>query len=57
MNKNELNIAPIKDKMIMVRFDPNVYNEIGRLAKANKTSRGKIVRALVDKTIVLSKMS
>ena len=47
----ELNLAPIKDKMIMCRFDPEVFEELGKLAKKNKTSRGKVIRALVEKGI------
>lgn len=51
MKKIQLEIAPIKDKMIMVRFDPQIYKELTELAKSKNTSRGKIVRALVDKSI------
>lgn len=47
----ELNLAPVKDKMIMCRFDPTMFDELGKLAKKNKTSRGKIIRALLESSL------
>jgi ribbon-helix-helix CopG family protein len=54
--KTNLELEPIKDKMIMVRLDPRVYKEVSEIAKVNKTSRGKIIRALIDKSLTLSRM-
>ena len=49
----KLDIAPVKDKMIMCRFSPDVFFQIEKLAKKHKTSQGKIIRALVDKALNL----
>mgnify|MGYP001558239724 FL=1 len=48
----ELQIEKVKDKMIMCRFAPEVFAQIEKLAAKNKTSNGKIIRALVDKALV-----
>lgn len=47
----KLNIDPVKDKMIMCRFSPETYKKVAKLAGKNKTSHGKIIRALVDKAL------
>lgn len=47
----KLKIDPVKDRMIMCRFSPDVFKKIEKLAKANKTSQGKIIRALVELSI------
>ncbi len=48
----KLDIAPVKNKMIMCRFSPDVFKKIEKLAKEHKTSQGKIIRALVEKALV-----
>ena len=47
----ELQLDKVKDKMIMCRFAPNMFAELGKLAKKNKTSRGKVIRAIIETSL------
>lgn len=41
----------VKDKIIACRFSREVFTQIEKLAKENKTTMGNVIRALVDKSL------
>lgn len=51
----KLDIPQVKKIIYPVRFDEQQFKIIKKLAKQNSTTQGKIIRALIEKGLTLSK--
>ena len=47
----KIDFESVKNRMIMCRFSPDIFKQVEKLAKKHKTSRGKIIGALVEKAL------
>lgn len=48
----KLDIPKTKSVVYPVRLSPETFEKIKKLAKQNKTDNGKVIRALIEKSLV-----
>lgn len=47
----KLDLAQVKSVVYPVRFEPGLFAEIKKVAKENKTSPSKVIRAFVEQAL------
>lgn len=55
-NNMKLDIAEVKSVVYPVRFDPETFEQIRKVAKQNKTSPSKVIRLFVEQALKPTKI-